>query len=242
MRFSLPVAALLGLTAVLSPAAEPLSLTVPVTAEVSRARMAIEPPAEPLIAGALSLLEVSGVASGDRPTAWASEPRGESRLLGFARWGEKAFLVFEPATEGRHFLALVVRGELLTALVEVGEDPGPPPPPPPPPPPKPGPRWVIVVEETDDRDDNPTPTGAIVESLKLRQYLTENGHKLRAADKDQPAEWLPPYLDQIARAGVALPAVIIVDGDGDTPGKLFFVGPLPDSVDKVIALLKEHGG
>jgi len=132
-------------------------------------------------------------------------------------------------------------------IVVGSPDPNPDPDPDPEPdpdPPIPGPRFVLVVHESLDR----TPQDVL--TLKtLRGYLEDRKHLYRFIDKDlkdaetgQPAEWLRPYIEAIAVAGLSLP-VLVVDEDGDRKQGFDNVHavPLPNGADSV-QFVKKHGG
>lgn len=125
-------------------------------------------------------------------------------------------------------------------------DPGPDPIPPPPPPPPPGKRFVLVVREA--RDVLPTPEESVVIG-GLRRYANEKKHTWRMEDKDlkdaseKTPAWLAYYLEEIEKADVAIPALVIGSFTADDEGvENVVITPLPDSPEAAIIELKKHGG
>jgi hypothetical protein len=123
-------------------------------------------------------------------------------------------------------------------------DPFVPPLPPDPPVVEAGPRWIIIVEETQDR----TPQqAAVLTDSSFRQWLTTSGHDYRMIDQNvqDQSGTVPtacaPYLN-LAK-GKTLPRLFIVDGSsGDSKGKVLFAGDLPPTVAALKALIKQEGG
>jgi len=116
-----------------------------------------------------------------------------------------------------------------------------PPNPQPEPAPQPGRRWLIVIEESQQRT---TQQAQVINSLRIPQqggglatYLDGKGHQVAILDRDQPAQpALAPYLE--AAGDLDLPCVFIVDEAGTVLAKQ----PLPGTADDLLALLKSKGG
>ncbi len=112
-----------------------------------------------------------------------------------------------------------------------------PPVPPGPDPPTPGKKHVIIISERGDQS-NRLRVADIEDSPKLRQYLLDNGHKIRLSDDDNPAPWLKPYLKLIAEKKIALPVLAVVGLDGAGVS----VVPLPADAAATIAAIQKAGG
>ncbi len=116
--------------------------------------------------------------------------------------------------------------------------PGPKPVPPdvtPEPKPKPvvtGPLWLVLVEELDDR----TPaTAKLVNDVAFWQRMKARQVYFRPYDQNEPAAVSKGYVEAATKANVGLPALILLDKDGD----VIWVKPRPKDTAAVEALVKE---
>lgn len=135
----------------------------------------------------------------------------------------------------------------FTTILPAGDDQEPPDPTPTPPPPEPiietGPRWVVIIEETADRQNLTPGQLSIIASRSLDPYCQKNGHHLRIYDQDSKdsqgnaSTVIAPYIKVID--GSPLPSVVILDA---ATNKTLHVGPLPDGVEAMTELLKSKGG
>jgi hypothetical protein len=160
----------------------------------------------------------------------------------------KAAIVFTGAP-GKYTVILIVAAkdgtlEKSNASVVIGDapDPEPEPQPDPQPDPEPGKRFVLVIHETKDRTPDQFAT-----LQGLDRYATEAGHGRTFRDDDEtdadgkPLAWLESYKAKTAAAGVALPALIVIEGEkGDGP--ILGITALPESADKAVAFVKAKGG
>ncbi len=116
--------------------------------------------------------------------------------------------------------------------------PGPKPVPPdvsPEPKPKPittGPLYLILVEELDER----TPaTAKLVNDVAFWQRMKAKQVFFRPYDQDDPGAKAKGYVEAATKAGVSLPALILLDKDGD----VIWVKPRPKDTAAVEALVRE---
>ena len=150
-----------------------------------------------------------------------------------------------PLVAGEHRVVIdwnFEQDQLAEFLITVGG--GPEPDPDPIPPPTPGKRFVLVVSESGDRTAT---MGATL--VNFRQWLASSGHEWRIEDpnikgrNEKTPAWFQAYLDQIQKAGVPYPALVVgvpSDKGGDTT--IVSITPMPDSVDKAIEAVKAAGG
>lgn len=156
--------------------------------------------------------------------------------------GSAAYLEAKPGRYGVLYFPPGDTAQPITTIVVLGgAEPDPPPPPPPPPIPDLAKLWVLIVRESGSQDQA---TNHITTSAQVRQLVTERGYKLRVVDPDErgPDGEIPsdiaPYLAAIGRDGRAAPHLFITDDQA----KLLFDGPLPDSVNSMLQLLRSVGG
>jgi hypothetical protein len=149
---------------------------------------------------------------------------------------------------GKYTIMLVVAqadGALSQAhavvVIGANPDPEPDPNPPPPPPPEPGKRFVLVIAESKR-------TAEQAEALhELRTYALSQDHQCSIRDPDevdrnnQPIGWLESYKARVKAAGVALPAIVVIEGR-DGGGSILAIKPLPSSGADAIQILKATGG
>lgn len=95
-----------------------------------------------------------------------------------------------------------------------------------------GPLWLILVEELDER----TPaTAKLVNDTAFWTRLKAKQINFRPYDQDEPAAKAKGYVEAAAKANVGLPALILMDKDGD----VVWVKPRPKDTAAVEALLRE---
>ena len=135
-------------------------------------------------------------------------------------------------------LFVVQDGVGYLASLEVRVGPFPDPDPDPTPEPEPGKRWVILIEETSERHLHPAVASLLVDS-RFQHYLTANGHRLRAWDRDLAQADNAPLNAKgwIARAGDNLPRLFITS----ETGRILYEGP-PPTASEAVEFLKQHGG
>lgn len=96
---------------------------------------------------------------------------------------------------------------------------------------------VLIVEETEDRDDLPTSQVSAIESAVWRGYVLEKGGNVRVLEPEAKLSnedpWVAPAL-AVKRDSV--PWLVISDG------KRGYSGPLPENLDGLMAKLREIGG
>ena len=96
---------------------------------------------------------------------------------------------------------------------------------------------VLIVEETEDRDDLPTSQVSAIESAIWREYVLSKGGEARVLEPEAKLSneepWVAPAL---AVKREKLPWLVISDG------KRGYSGPLPENLDGLTAKLKEIGG
>lgn len=119
----------------------------------------------------------------------------------------------------------------------------------PPPPPEPviesGERWLVIIEETADRQNLTPGQLQMIASRSLDPYCRQNGHRIRVYDQDaknpqgNASTAVAPYLELLSDAGVSLPAVVILDAANN---RTLYRGPLPDDSAAMLELLKSKGG
>jgi hypothetical protein len=196
-----------------------------------------------------TLVQVQTSESGTEYAWTVLGPRGEEQVAVF---GRQAVFCGPP---GRYAILqswTTATGEKRQAFtfttIIAGDDretPDPFPPPPPEPVIEPGERWIVIIEETADRQSLTPGQLAMITSRELDPYCLQNGHRLRCYDQDakNPAgnasTAVVPYLALLNTAGVPLPAVVILDAADNST---LFVGPLPNDSAAMIELLKSKGG
>ena len=182
---------------------------------------------------------------------WKIDPPTAAEKFKVDTSGRLAY--FASAADGRYvvFLASSIDGKAYGytyVLVQGGEVPPIPPPPPPPPPPQPGKRFVLVVDETSEHGEKPWIASTLV---GLETYLVANKHGYRFQDPDvtnvdgETPEWLVPFIAKIKEAKIDYPAIIVgILKEGTETGEFIqmFVDPLPQTAEKAVELVKEHGG
>jgi hypothetical protein len=136
--------------------------------------------------------------------------------------------------------------ELVQADLYQGEpepDPEPDSDPEPEPDPQPGPvarLWALIVAEKTEGwgpdDRRPEEFLFISHDPKVLDWIAKNGHRWEYRDDDHPDEALKPYLDEAS--GQSLPRVFLVD---EATEKTLWQGPLPDSPEKFLELLRHWG-
>jgi len=117
-------------------------------------------------------------------------------------------------------------------------DPKPDPKPDPDPNPQPGKRWIILIEETAERQKHPG-LSELISSPTWRAYLKNKGHELRVWDKQLARAGRAPRdaASWFSRAGDKQPVLFIAD----EAGKALYEGPPPDVKDAV-QLVQKYGG
>ena len=96
---------------------------------------------------------------------------------------------------------------------------------------------VLIVEETDDRDDLPFSQSEVLTAGTIRDYLDSHCDEWRLFDQDistknESAKWQ----EAMQRKRDSLPWVLISNGTQGTEG------PLPETVDDALSLLRKWGG
>lgn len=215
------------------------------------------PPNAELKPGVSAVLTVDGLEP-DQETAWHRIPRVEGDLvLSFSDEQGRPVLLFTGSVSGRRTFLLQLGKPGLDELVQCdfayGDSPSPGPEPEPepepnptPPPPVPGVRIVIGITESGDQT-----TDQVKVLENLGKYLETKKHRFRFLDpdhKDPRTEttptWLVPYLQEVRRRSVDLPALVIVAprSESGLDGSVLAVEPLPNSLDKAVDLIKRYGG
>lgn len=124
--------------------------------------------------------------------------------------------------------------QLAEHIIKVEGENGPDPIPPVPPTP-PGERFVLVVEETQDRTPQEAATLAA-----LRRYLETRQAWYRIVDPSQRPEWLLPYLAHLDSESIALPALMVSVPPGDDhDGKWLVSSTIPGRSEETIAVVEE---
>ena len=105
---------------------------------------------------------------------------------------------------------------------------------------------MIGITESGDQT---TEQVRVVEDLG--KYLETKNHRFRFLGpdhKDPRTEatptWLVPYLQEIRRRSVSLPALVIAVplSESGLDGSVLVVEPLPGSLTEAVDLIKEYGG
>ncbi|GIW60128.1 MAG: hypothetical protein KatS3mg087_1194 [Patescibacteria group bacterium] len=132
--------------------------------------------------------------------------------------------------------------QVLFASVDIALGQGviPEPTPPVPPDIKIGKRYVVIVHETANASPKLSQLFVSLRSGDVNKYMLEKGHKLYILDQD--LEIARQWRDFLASRNQALPAIVIGDLALESGGGVLYAGPLPDTVDKVMELLKQYGG
>lgn len=95
-----------------------------------------------------------------------------------------------------------------------------------------GPLYFVLVEELDER----TPaTAKLVNDTAFWLRMQKRQVYFRAYDQDEPAAKAKGYVETVQKANVGLPALILLDADGD----VIWVKPRPKDVAAVEALVRE---
>lgn len=144
---------------------------------------------------------------------------------------------------GGYWLVVSAGGVTATYTIQTGDGPDPEPDPDPIPPGQVD--LVVIVEETTERTAE---IAAVLTSRKLREYLSSKKVRLRIEDQDlkdradKPSAFLAPYLARIAKTGLALPAVFLVDESSSDGGddRVLAESVLPGTVDETIALIERY--
>ena len=172
----------------------------------------------------------------------------------------KSIAVVEPVpgASGRVELIAVPAGvtdeaKIERQMIDLGHGPQPPPkkdeskkdeiaPPKPVPPdvsPEPKPKpvvsgdlYLVLIEELDDRT---LATSKFVNDVAYWRGAKAKGIHFRPYDRDEPEATRKGFLDAAAKANVPLPALLLLDADGD----VIWVKPRPKDTAAVDALLKE---
>jgi len=197
------------------------------------------------VAEQYNLIHVEALSETATGHAWFIDgPRGFEDIVKLSPDSKRIVFTGPP---GRYKLMLVVqtKGGMLDQahrimfIEGIGPEPDPEPDPDPDPP-MPGVRWLIIIEETDQRTNA---HAAIYHSEKLNAYLKAKGHPPRRLwDQDEldpngkTPKSLKPYLNLADRD--SLPVCFVADAGG----RILHQGPLPVDADAVLDLLKEHGG
>lgn len=117
----------------------------------------------------------------------------------------------------------------------ISGDPGPDPDPDPDPDPVPeGDRWVIILEETEER----TPQQADLWTDLRVHVRPKDDIELFISDHDRQSSWLPVYEKARKDKNQALPCMFIVD---QKTRNLLWLGDAPKSVAEFDQLMKDHG-
>lgn len=95
---------------------------------------------------------------------------------------------------------------------------------------------VLIVEETEDRDDLPPSQVSAIESVIWREYVKGKGGDARLIE---PKSKLSNEEDWVAKAlevkRDSLPWLVVSDG------KRGYSGPLPENLDGLLSKIKETG-
>lgn len=150
------------------------------------------------------------------------------------------------AVDACSLAGLVLVGCLVVGCIDRVPRPGPEPSPPVPvvEPIVKGPISVLIVEETDDRAKQEMwPYLGVMSSVKIREYLNSHCRKIDGKpawlwiDDDSDMSKANPYWqDAMNLPRSSLPWIAISNGTKGTSG------PLPQTEDAVLALLKQWGG
>lgn len=130
-------------------------------------------------------------------------------------------------------LAWVVRSP-SDGPVPPGPQPGPSPQPKPEPSPDPRPvpllaKWLVIVEEMQDRGNHPAKTSVITDRMYW-QSINDRGMQVRIYDKDQPeSESYKKVINE------PLPVMMLMEDS-----KNYRVFPVPDSTEAVDAIIREN--
>ena len=96
---------------------------------------------------------------------------------------------------------------------------------------------VLIVEETEDRDDTPRSQNAAISSTIWRDYVNSKGGELRVLppthDASKESQWVQDAL-KVERD--SLPWLVVSNG------KSGFSGTLPENLDGLMTELKKVGG
>lgn len=200
------------------------------------------------IAASCLAIEVDGIQKEHRPIVVTHEP-GE--IINVLFWQPEGPVLLDDS----HFVrgdtqtvwtapvgtyAVVRAGSSVVVITSDGTPrptppvpPNPPGPKPPDPPEPPEPdtetivtRWIVIVEELNERHLSPAKT-AVITAVNFWQQL---GFKFRLYDKDQPVA--EPYAKI---AGDNLPAIILMADDGS-----YITGPLPDTLEATESFIRSH--
>jgi hypothetical protein len=187
---------------------------------------------------------VSGLSADDlKKTKILYYPRQGARARGVLGWSGETSIDFRATNPGTYLLAVVAPSQdgLRYAEIEIQVGPKPNPTPPPDPTPVPGVfKWTIIVYESGDLVRNPQ-AAAVIKSAKVKQLASSNGRSFRAVDKDSKDESGVVHRDiapWVALAGDNLPRLFLASEDGT----ILYNGPLPKTVDEMLALLRKYGG
>lgn len=143
---------------------------------------------------------------------------------------------------------------ILDYVVVNHNSPTPKPQPDPQPKPQPGPQnlRVLILYESEDLITMPPEQAAILTSVALREYLdkhcpnetldkSKTSRSYRFYDKDDDMSKAPSVWAQTVKyakeKNIPVPSILIVGTERE-----LYSGPLPESVDKTLELLRKYGG
>jgi hypothetical protein len=207
--------------------------------------LTIDGPSEPIETRETCQLFVNGLEEAQLNSAYAGHfPREGTQFVAARTWGGRPFIWFNAQDPGKYLIEVIdFEGRRRAEAIVVVEGENGPDPTPDPDPPNEGSRYLVVIEESSQR----TPQlSNLLLRLRSSDYLEENDHNLLIADQDgtneqgQPIPSLKPYLDR-AQEEPALPILFIVDGDS-SPAEVYYQGPVPNTYQETIELLKRYGG
>lgn len=96
---------------------------------------------------------------------------------------------------------------------------------------------VLIVEQTEDRDDLPPSQVSAIESTIWREYVISKGGEARVLEPEAKLSNEKPWVPlALAVKREKLPWLVISDG------KRGFSGPLPETLEGLQTKLKEVGG
>lgn len=93
---------------------------------------------------------------------------------------------------------------------------------------------VLLIEETEDREKLNQDQANLIDSLVWREYVESKGGDWQSLDVHAPGE-LPKWQEAMKRPRTSLPWVIVSNGNTG------FEGPLPATIDELMALLRTYG-
>ena len=94
---------------------------------------------------------------------------------------------------------------------------------------------VLIIEETADRNNLPVSQAAVLQSIQLRSYVQEKNGNYRQLDDDSNMELAAQkWKDAMLLPRDSLPWLIVSNKGG-------YTGPLPETLEETMAILKKWG-